>query len=148
MVTSSISICTHGDVPSFFACFLGRCAFGIDETDLQSNSDNIYFKKTEELFDDNIYDKGLLLRAAAVIPEFRVILGRLFSLTNNTVAFIDTRLLPLISTTIQLNEMPITWLLNRLHTIVELRRKKPIQRVDLLQLLLQATTNETIEVIR
>jgi hypothetical protein len=46
----------------------------------------------------------------------------------------------------QLNEDPLTWLLNRLHTIVEQRQQNPTSRVDLLQLMLQVTTKETIDV--
>ena len=44
----------------------------------------------------------------------------------------------------QLNEMPVMWLQHRLHTIVEQRQQTPTSRVDLLQLMLQVTTNEPI----
>lgn len=100
----------------------------------------------KELFDDNLFDKGFLIKSAQVVPEIGVVLAQLFSITNNTLTFINTRLLPLISSRIQLSEMPIMWLLNRLHTIVEQRQQTPISRVDLLQLMLQVTTNETIKV--
>ena len=103
-------------------------------------------KKVQELFDDNPLDKGFLLKAAQVVPEIGSVLGVLFVLTNNTLTYINTRLLPLISSTMQLNEMPIMWIRNRVHTIVEQRRQRPIPRVDLLQLMLQVTTNETIDV--
>ena len=125
--------------------YLGRCAFGID-TDLQNNPDNIYLKKAKELFDHNPLEKGLLLKAAQVVPEIGTLLAWLFSITNKTSTFINTRLLPLVSSTLQLNEMPIMWLRNRLHTIVEQRRLSPIARVDLLQLMLQVTTSERIDV--
>ena len=98
------------------------------------------------MFDDNPLDKGFLLKAAQVVPEIGSVLGVLFVLTNNTLTYINTRLLPLISSTMQLNEMPIMWIRNRVHTIVEQRRQRPIPRVDLLQLMLQVTTNETIDV--
>lgn len=56
------------------------------------------------------------------------------------------RILPLVSSSIQLNELPSVWLLNRLHAIVEHRQRNPIPRVDLLQLMLQVTTNKPIDV--
>ena len=129
------------------ATLSGRCAFGID-TDPQNNPDNIYLKKVKELFDDNPLEKGFLLKSAQVVPEIGVILAQLFSISNKTLTFINTRLLPLMSSTMQLNEMPIMWLLNRLHTIVEQREKNSIPRVDLLQSMLQVATNEPIDVSR
>ena len=124
---------------------LGRCAFGID-TDLQNTPNNIYFQKIKELFDDNFFDKGFLLKAAQVVPEIGVVLRPLFSITTNTLTFINTRLLPLISPNKQLNEMPIIWLIKRLHTIVEQRQRNPISRADLLQLMLQSATNDPVQV--
>lgn len=93
-----------------------------------------------------MFDTGFLLKAAQVVPEIGVILRPLFSLSNNTLTFINTRLLPLISSAKQLNEMPMIWLTNRVHTIVEQREQNPIVRADLLQLMLQVMTNETIDV--
>jgi hypothetical protein len=100
----------------------------------------------EELFDESDTETNFFIRFYQVVPEIGVILTRLFSVTNNARTFINTRLLPLISSTIQLNESPVMWLLNRLHTIVEQRQKTPISRADLLQLMLQVTTNEAIHV--
>ena len=131
--------------PSLLYGFLGRCAFGID-TDLQNNPDDIYLKKVKELLDDNLFEKGFLLKSAQVIPEIGIILAQLFLVSNKTLTFINTRILPLVSSTMQLNEMPIMWLLNRLHTIVDQRQKSPVPRVDLLQLMLQVASNEPIDV--
>ena len=125
--------------------YLGRCAFGID-TDLQNNPDDIYLKKVKELLDDNLFEKGFLLKSAQVIPEIGIILAQLFLVSNKTLTFINTRILPLVSSTMQLNEMPIMWLLNRLHTIVDQRQKSHVPRVDLLQLMLQVASNEPIDV--
>ena len=124
---------------------LGRCAFGID-TDVQNNADNIYFKKVKELFGNKIFNKGFLMKSVQVVPEIGLVLAQLFSITNNTLTFINTRLLPLISSTIQLNEMPVMWLLNRVHTIVERRQQTFIPRVDLLQMMLLVTTKEITNV--
>lgn len=101
-----------------------------------------------ELVDDNVFENGFLIKAAQVVPEIGVVLAPIFSVISNTIAFINTRLLPLISSTIQLKEMPIMWLLNRLHTIVEQRQQTPISRIDLLQLMLEVTTDDTTKVSR
>ncbi|UJR24390.1 hypothetical protein I4U23_005767 [Adineta vaga] len=120
-----------------------RCAFGID-TDLQNNRDNIYFKKIRELFSSNTIGKSWLFRSGQLLPEIHNILSKVFSLNNNFRLFINTQFLPLFSSTLQINEMPIMWLLNRLKSIVEHRQQINISRNDLLQLMLQVMTKETI----
>jgi hypothetical protein len=125
--------------------YLGRYAFGTD-TDLQNNPDNMYFKKVKEFFDGNSIGTSLLFRSAQVVPEINIVLSRLFSTNNNTRMLINTRLLPLVSSTLQINEMPFTWLLNRLHSIVEHRQQTSSSRIDLLQLMLQVMIKETIDV--
>lgn len=124
-----------------FLNHLGRCAFGID-TDLQNNPENIYLKKVGELFDENTIGKSWLFRSAQVLPEMNKVLSRLFSFNNTTRMLINTRLLPFISSTLQVNELSFTWLRNRLHTIVEHRQKTPTSRIDLLKLMLQVMTQE------
>ena len=99
-----------------------------------------------EVFDNNMFNQGFLLKAAQVVPEMGVVLGRLFEIIHNGVTFLNARFLPLISSTMQIKEMPFMWLVNRIHTIVEQRQQNPISRVDLLQLMLQVTTNEVSEV--
>lgn len=124
---------------------VGRCAFGVD-TDVQNNPENIYFKKVAEFFDGTSVLDSFLYRAGEIVPQIHVILGKLFRLDTYTRTLINTRILPLISSTAQLNELPITWLLNRLHVIVERRQETPISRIDLLHYMLQDTTKESIDV--
>ena len=122
---------------------LGRCAFGID-TDLQNNPDNIYFQKVEELasldFRSNPFVKFFQL-----VPEITPILAKMFESVNALLSFINIQVLPLI-TEKRLHELPFTWLLNRLHPILEQRQKTPTSRVDVLQLMLQVMTEENIKV--
>lgn len=120
---------------------LGRCAFGID-TDLQNNPENIYFKKVGELFNENSIGKSWLFRSAQILPEMNKVIARLFSMNNTVRMLINTRLLPLVSSSLQVHELPFTWLRNRLHTIVEHRRKTPSHRVDLLKLMLEVMTKD------
>lgn len=128
-----------------FSIYLGRCAFGID-TDLQNNPDNIYFRKVAEFFDADAITKTFFFRYAQLFPKLGLILGRVFSISNSTLTFINKRILPLLSPTKQLHEPPIIWLINRLHTIVEQRQQTSNSRVDVLQLMLQVATKEKINV--
>jgi hypothetical protein len=113
---------------------------------LQNNPDNIYFKQVEKLFAGSVVPNNLLLRLVTLIPEIGTVIFRIFSINNKARTFINTRLLPLISSTKQLDESPFMWLSNRLHTIVEQRQQTPDSRADLLQLMLRVATKEKIDV--
>ena len=126
----------------FFDC-LGRCAFGID-ADVQNNPDNMYFKKLEESFQGVSFRDHFVFKVAQVVPAFGTAISWLFAFHSTALGFINTRLLPLISSTIQLEELPYMWFLSRVHEIVEHRQKTSMSRVDLLQLMLQVATRETI----
>ena len=123
--------------------FLGRCAFGID-TDLQHNPNNMFFKKMEELFARSIRSNSFF-RFAQLVPEIGNVVGKIFFGVNTLRAFINMHFLPLISN-IQLRELPNMWLINRLDPVIEQRLKTPTSRVDVLQLMLQVMTEETINV--
>ena len=98
----------------------------------------------QELFSETPYNKIFLAKCIQVVPQLSIILPQMFSIYSAVQMFINTRVLPLISSTFRLKEMAQMWLVNRLHTIVEHRQKTPIPRVDLLQLMLQVATEETI----
>ncbi|CAF1107006.1 unnamed protein product [Adineta steineri] len=123
---------------------LGRCAFGID-IDLQKNPNHIYFEKLEEFAGVHTVMKSPIFKLGQLVPESRDILGRLYLAHNSARKYINTRVLPLISSTKQLDESAYAWLLNRLHIIVEQRQETPISRKDLLQLMLDVMVKEPIE---
>ena len=104
----------------------------------------MYFKKVEEIFGAGI-KSSLLFKLLQLVPQTRNILGKLFIGINTVRAFINIRLLPLVSKR-QLHEMPVVWLHNRLQPILEQRQQTPTSRVDLLQLMLQVITDEQINV--
>ncbi|CAF4153533.1 unnamed protein product, partial [Adineta steineri] len=120
---------------------ISRCAFGID-IDIQHNPNHIYFKKVEEIFGNNTIVKSSIFKMTQLIPAFGNILGQIYLVHNTARKYINTRVLPLISSTKQLDESALAWLMNRLHTIVEQRQETPIPRKDLLQLMLQVMTKE------
>ena len=122
---------------------LGRCAFGID-TDLQNNPDNIYFQKVEELANLS-FRSNPFIQFCQLVPEITPLIGKMFESVNAVQSFINIQVLPLI-TEKRLRELPFTWLLNRLHPILEQRQKTPTSRVDALQLMLQVMTDEKLQV--
>ena len=80
-----------------------------------------------------------------LVPEITPIVAKMFSTVSAVQSFINVQVLPLV-TEKQLPEFPFTWLLNRLHPILEQRQKTPTSRVDVLQLMLQVMTDENIQV--
>ncbi|CAF0773946.1 unnamed protein product [Adineta steineri] len=118
-----------------------RCAFGLD-TDVQSNPNNMYFKKVEELFGARIRS-SIFFKLLQVVPQVRTTIVKIFDSINNVRAFINIRILPSVSKK-QLHERPDMWLHNRLHSVIEQRQQTPTSRVDLLQLMLQVITTEQI----
>ncbi|UJR34777.1 hypothetical protein I4U23_027556 [Adineta vaga] len=114
-----------------------RRGFGLDFK-LQNNSNNIYLQKMQELFDDNIYADNLVARLVLLIPEFGYIFSRTFSIITRAKTLINIKILPLISKTKQLSEMPIMWFVNRVKVIVDQRIEQPTKQVDILQLMSKA----------
>jgi hypothetical protein len=104
----------------------------------------MYFKKVEEIFAGRT-SLNIFSKLTEVVPEIKNIIGKIFSGINKARALINIHLLPLMSNK-QLHEMPTTWLLNRLHPIIEQRQQTPTSRVDVLQLMLQVMTDEAINV--
>ena len=96
-----------------------------------------------ELFDDNLYTNNFVARLTLLVPEFGNVLSRIFSVVSNVITFINTKLLPLISKK-QLDELPIMWFANRVHTIVDQRLETPTSQVDLLQLMLKVLVKKVI----
>ncbi|CAF0993668.1 unnamed protein product [Adineta steineri] len=118
-----------------------RCAFGID-TDIQNNPDNIYLKKIDEFFARGFQMDGFH-KFAQLAPEIANIITEMYFGLNNVKVFLNTHILPLISTK-RLDELSNMWLLTRLDPIIEQRLKTPTSRVDLLKLMLDVMTDEPI----
>ncbi len=104
----------------------------------------MYFKKVGEIFARNALSNGII-RSAQLMSQIAYIIGRIFRIVSMTQSFINKRLLPLVSEK-QLPELPQTWLITRLHPIIEQREQTPTSRIDLLQLMMQVMTKEVINV--
>lgn len=127
--------------------FVGRCAFGID-TDMQNDVNNIYLKKSAESFELDI-DQLSIVKLTNLLP-FCVNPFRYFYLTQVAIRRMLIKLIPALSTYIE--ETPGSWLTNRLREVVRLRTKAlaiapTVKRVDLLQLMMDASTRDQVEVI-
>ncbi|CAF1267044.1 unnamed protein product [Adineta steineri] len=106
----------------------------------------VYYKRmTMDVIFNHLFVGGICSRRSnsQLASRMKNTIGKIFLGINMARAFINLRLLPLISTK-QIHELPGTWLLNRLHPIVEQRQQMPTSRIDVLQLMLQVITEEKI----
>jgi len=129
---------------SLIVFYLGRCAFGID-TDMQNDVDNIYLKKSAETFQLDV-DKLSIVKLTNLLPFF-VNPFRYLYLSQVAVRRALIKLIPSLSSYIE--ETPGSWLTNRVREVVKLRNKSStteIKRVDLLQLMIDASTHDDIKV--
>ncbi|CAF1113754.1 unnamed protein product [Didymodactylos carnosus] len=117
-----------------------RCAFGID-TDMQNDPDNIYLKKAYKVFATDTR-KRPVAKLSVLIPSLNSLFIKLFLLQNNLKHFIN-QVFP--SSIKYIEEFPTLWLGNRIHEVIEMRSKGAKQRVDLLQLMLEAATRNEIK---
>ncbi|CAF0990126.1 unnamed protein product [Rotaria sp. Silwood1] len=119
-----------------------RCAFGID-TDMQNDIDNPYLQKSAAFFKIDI-DELLIVRLSNLVPILALPLYYVFSGMANIRNKL-MKLMPFLSN--YLEELPGSWLMNRVQDVVDLRKKSSSnlkKRVDLLQLMMDATTSENV----
>ncbi|CAF1333431.1 unnamed protein product [Didymodactylos carnosus] len=117
-----------------------RCAFGVD-TDMQNNPDNIYLKKVGQAFSVNFQNMPLF-KLGTLVPPVGVIVGDLFIFQNK----VRQKLNQLFPSTIKKFEpIPGTWIMARVGEVIEMRSDVAKQRVDLLQLMLEAASREQIK---
>ncbi|CAF2404456.1 unnamed protein product [Rotaria sp. Silwood2] len=119
-----------------------RCAFGID-TDMQNDINNPYLQKSAAILKIDV-DELLFIRLSNLMP----ILARPLHDIFFGMAHIRNKLVELIPfMSNYLKESPDVWLLNRVQDVVDLRMKSSANlknRVDLLQLMMDATTNDKV----
>ena len=125
---------------------LGRCAFGID-TDMQNDVNNIYMRKSAETFELDV-DKLSIVKLTNLLP-FCGSPFRYFYLSQVAVRRALIKIIPVLSAYIE--ETPGSWLTNRVREVVKLRTKtlsttSTTKRIDLLQLMIDASTRETVKV--
>ncbi|CAF1588688.1 unnamed protein product, partial [Didymodactylos carnosus] len=115
--------------------FLVRCAFGVD-TDMQTDTENIYLKHTNNYFSPK-YNKLPILKLRFLIPEIDSLLCKILDKINLVKRTIK-RFIP------SIEDDDRSWLYSRIQDVIEMRSEKAKQRIDLLQLLLDAATKNKI----
>ncbi|CAF4990061.1 unnamed protein product [Rotaria sp. Silwood1] len=129
---------------AFSSLNLGRCAFGID-TDMQNDIDNIYLKKSAAFFGINP-ERLLIVKLSNVMPFLIRPLEYIF-ISQVILQRIIGKLIPALSSYFE--ELPLTWLINKVQEIIDLRKStlmsSSAKRVDLLQVLMDASTADEVK---
>ncbi|CAF1136767.1 unnamed protein product [Didymodactylos carnosus] len=112
-----------------------KCAFGID-TNMQNDLENIYLKKIEKIFEIDL-NKSPIGKFTALLPELKPLFFHIFYLIN-VVTKLTNKLFP--STRKYFEQQAAVWLIEQLDKIIEMRSENSKKRLDLLQLMLDAAT--------
>ena len=117
-----------------------RCAFGID-TDMQNDVNNPYLLKAGELFKVDI-ETVPMVKLSNLVP----ILARPFHAIAFTLSGLQKQIVDNVSLVGKiLSELPGLWFLQRVQEVIDLRKDSQIKsRVDLLQLMMDVSTNDKI----
>ncbi|UJR20002.1 hypothetical protein I4U23_023136 [Adineta vaga] len=116
------------------------CAFGID-TDMQNDIDNVYMKKSIACFEIDI-EKLFIVKLSNVMPFLIPLLTQIFKiglLVKKTIRKCIS------NTTFENDDIPAVWLIERLEEVLKKRLTSENKRTDLLQLMLDASTQDEIK---
>lgn len=122
----------------------GRCAFGID-TDVQNNPQNPYLLKSAQFFEDN-HEKIFIVRLSYLMPWLIPFLTQLIRL-QMAVFFGLKLIMPRFMN--RFEELPGFWIINQVEHLINQRINNRIEstnRIDLLQLMLDASTSNQVHV--
>ena len=127
---------------------VGRCAFGI-ETDMQNDIDNMFLQKAQLTIDLNP-DHLMLIKLANLFP-FLGPLVRCIIIGQMIFIYLFRKIAPTWFLS-QIQELAPFWILNRVEQVINTRTASELSQnqshpVDLLQLMLDASTTNAIEVI-
>lgn len=120
---------------------LGHCAFGID-SDLQNDIDNIYFKKSMATFARDP-EKMLMVRLSNLMSFLNPLLIKFMHTTIALIGFLRTSMPSLMG---DVQDHPQVWFFKQIEQVVKERLSSGNRRIDLLQLMLDASTQQEIKV--
>ena len=110
---------------------------------MQNDINNPYLQKSAEVFKIDV-ELLPIFKLSNVMPILaRPLHDVMFSMGD--VRAVLTKWIPPLSS--YLKELPAVWLINRVQEVIDLRRQSPAnlgKRVDLLQLMMDASTNEKV----
>jgi hypothetical protein len=127
----------------FDDCILisGHCAFGID-TDLQNDVDNVCMNKSLAIFSRDA-EQMFAVRLANLMPFLIPLLIIIMKSSLTLINYLST-LMPSVMKNVQ--GSPHLWILKQLDNVVKQKVRSENKRTDLLQLMLDASTQQDIQV--
>ncbi|CAF2836633.1 unnamed protein product [Rotaria sp. Silwood2] len=117
-----------------------HCAFGID-TDLQNDIDNIYMKKSLACFARDP-EKMFIVRLSNLMP---FLIPLLIKIMNSSVTLINFLHALMPSRMHNFEGPPQLWIFKQIENVVKQRLASQNKRIDLLQLMLDASTQQEIK---
>ncbi len=120
---------------------VGHCAFGID-TDLQNDIDNIYMKKSISIFARDS-EKMFIVRLCNLMPFLSSLVIKIMNSFLRTINFLCASMPSLMR---NIEGSPQLWIFKQIENVVKQRLTSENKRIDLLQLMLDASTQEHIKV--
>lgn len=114
------------------------------DTDVQTNSKNPFLVKASKFFDDN-HEKLFIVKLSYLVPWLIPLLSQIVQI--QIAIYMGLRsILPRFMN--RFEELPGFWIMNQVQSVIKERtqRKERSDRVDLLQLMLDAATLEDIQV--
>ncbi|CAF3793429.1 unnamed protein product [Rotaria sp. Silwood1] len=123
-----------------YELIVGHCAFGID-TDLQNDIDNMYMKKSLACFAHDP-EKMFIVRLCKLMP-FLIPLS--IKIMNSSVVIINFLRILMPSMMRNVEGLPQLWIFKQIENVVKQRQTSQNKRIDLLQLMLDASTQEEIK---
>lgn len=121
--------------------FSGHCAFGID-TDMQNDLNNVYMQKSMACFAVD-GEKLPLVKLTKVVPFLAPVLGQLAALGLTLLSAMKKKMPNLLENS---NALAALWIVERVEEVIKQRLKSGQRRTDLLQLMLDAATDEEVKV--
>jgi hypothetical protein len=116
-----------------------HCIFGID-TDMQNDLENIYMTKSAACVE---IEKLSIVKLSTVMP---FLIPLLIKIVKARSFFVDTLRALMPSLTRSIEDLPNIWIIKQVENVVKERLISGKKRMDLLQLMLDAATDEEVKV--
>jgi hypothetical protein len=124
---------------------LGHCAFGID-TDLQNDIDNIYMRRSLAVFSRD-YEQTSIVRLSNLIPSLNSLLIKLMDSVITLINFLRVSIPSIMG---NIEDPPQLWIFKQIEKVIKQRLTSKLEnkRIDLLQLMLDASTQDEVEEVK
>ena len=120
---------------------VGHCAFGID-TDIQNDVDNMYMNRSTAIFARD-FEKMPIVRLSNLMPILNPLLIKMLDNFITLIHFLRVSFPSLMG---HLQDPPQLWIFKQIENVIKHRLASGDRRIDLLQLMLDVSTQEQIKV--